>query len=357
MRSIILIALLLFGYAGFSNGGRVIIFHYKVSGIMKMQDESTKIFINGVQIGGINQDDALQFSTSQSRSIKLGIDYFDARSQMFVPAVSGTDTYVGINVQYDGVGFVGTVGVRLTLLSPEVAKAFLRTKGYKIKKYDESHPMFSDVETEFMPGGLGSGTGFLFNASGLIATNYHVVNGAQKILIYGINGNLKSFYEAKLVAQDADIDIALLQLKNPIPIGNVPYLFKSDLAETGEEIFVLGYPMGDVMGSEIKLTTGVISARSGFKNDTTTYQITAPVQEGNSGSPIFDKKGNLLGIVNSSVEGAQNVNYAIKAKYLEDLMYTLDGMFPVNMQNKLEGKQLTEQVKMLKDIIYYIEVF
>lgn len=357
MRIVILVTLLLLGFAGFSNGGRIIIFHYKVSGIMKMQDESTKIFINGVQIGGINQDEALQFSSSQSRSIKVGIDYFDARSQMFVPAVSGTDTYVGINVQYSGVGIVGTVGVRLTLLTPEVAKAFLQTKGFKIKKYDESHPVFSDTEKEISPSSPVPATAFLLCSSGIVATSYLAVEGAKKIVLYGINGNMKEFHEAQLLAKDEKADIALLKLKHNVAMGFAPYILNSKPADTGEDIFILGYPMSDVMGLELKLSTGVISSKSGYLNEAAVYQISAPVQMGNAGSPLFDKSGNLLGMVTATIPSAQNVNYAVKTSYLENLLYSIDGLHPLNTQNRLSGKPLTEQVKELNNYIYYMEVF
>ena len=64
-------------------------------------------------------------------------------------------------------------------------------------------------------------------------------------------------------------------------------------SEVGEEVFVLGYPLTATMGDEIKLTTGVISSKSGFQGDISQYQISAPVQPGNSGGPLFDSKGNI----------------------------------------------------------------
>jgi S1-C subfamily serine protease len=74
------------------------------------------------------------------------------------------------------------------------------------------------------------------------------------------------------------------------------------------------------MGDEVKLTNGIISSKSGFQGDVTSYQITAPVQPGNSGGPLFDDKGNIIGIINAKHVGAENASYAIKASYLMNLI-------------------------------------
>ena len=78
--------------------------------------------------------------------------------------------------------------------------------------------------------------------------------------------------------------------------------------------------MRATMGDEVKLTNGIISSKSGFQGDVTSYQITAPVQQGNSGGPLFDSKGNIIGIINAKHAGAENASYAIKASYLMNLI-------------------------------------
>ena len=75
-----------------------------------------------------------------------------------------------------------------------------------------------------------------------------------------------------------------------------------------------------MQSNEVKLTNGIVSSKSGYRGDVSTYQISAPVQPGNSGGPLFDSKGNVVGIVNAGVPGAENVGYAIKTSYLKNLV-------------------------------------
>ena len=165
-----------------------------------------------------------------------------------------------------------------------------------------------------------SGSGFALN-NGYIATNYHVVKDAKSIEVYGVNGNSSRNYSATVVATDKNNDLAIIQITDTQfkGFGTVPYAIKNQMAEVGEDIWVLGYPLTQILGNEIKLTTGVVSSRSGFQGDVSTYQISAPVQPGNSGGPMFDSKGNIVGIVNAGVPGADNVGYAIKTSYLMNL--------------------------------------
>ena len=78
--------------------------------------------------------------------------------------------------------------------------------------------------------------------------------------------------------------------------------------------------MSDILGEEIKVTDGIISSKTGYQGDVVTYQISVPIQPGNSGGPLFDKNGNLVGITNEGVPDAQNVGYAIKVSYLKNLL-------------------------------------
>ena len=92
-----------------------------------------------------------------------------------------------------------------------------------------------------------------------------------------------------------------------------------------EKVFTIGYPLNDVMGSNYKVTDGIISSKSGIEDDVRYYQISVPLQPGNSGGPLFNKDGNIIGItsarLNSQAVGTQveNVNYAIKSSYLLNL--------------------------------------
>ncbi|WP_346854590.1 serine protease [uncultured Draconibacterium sp.] len=134
-----------------------------------------------------------------------------------------------------------------------------------------------------------SASGFAITTNGIIVTNYHVVENAESIKVKGINSNFDKSYDAKVVVFDKNNDIALLKLTESETMKlSIPFTLRTELAKVGESIYALGYPLRASMGDEIKLTNGIISSKTGFQGDATTYQVSAPVQPGNSGGPLFD---------------------------------------------------------------------
>ena len=136
--------------------------------------------------------------------------------------------------------------------------------------------------------------------------------------------------------------------------GTIPYNVKTSVSDVGEDIFVLGYPLISTMGEEIKLTTGVISSRTGFQGDVSLYQISAPIQPGNSGGPLFDYKGNLVGIVSSKHTGAENVGYAIKTSYLRNLIESTVSKDILPTPAQTASLSLPEKIKVLKNFVFMI---
>lgn len=202
-----------------------------------------------------------------------------------------------------------------------------------------------------------SGTGFAISSNGIIVTNYHVIEGAKTIKVRGINSDFNKTYKAKVLVSDKNNDLALIQIDDYgfTSLGTIPYTIKTGLAGVGENIFVLGYPLRATMGDEIKLTNGIVSSRTGFQGDITSYQISAPVQPGNSGGPLFDSQGNLIGIINAKHVGAENASYAVKTSYLTNLIDLLPNPPKLQTVNSLTGKTLTQQVELVKKLVYIIE--
>lgn len=202
-----------------------------------------------------------------------------------------------------------------------------------------------------------TGTGFALSAKGLIVTNYHVVAKAKSIKVRGINGDFTKSLSANIVETDKSTDLAIIEINDPrfSSLGKVPFLVYGDHIDVGEDVFSLGYPLTQTMGEEIKLTTGVISANSGFQGNRNQYQISVPLQPGNSGGPLFDKSGRVVGIVNAKHTDTDNVSYAIKSRYLLGLFYMIPDT-PVLDTNLLNGKSLSEKVKQAKSFIYIIEI-
>lgn len=201
-----------------------------------------------------------------------------------------------------------------------------------------------------------SGTGFALK-DGYIVTNYHVIEGANSITIQGVNGNFNIQYNTSIVGTDKINDLALLKVTDPTfkGFGIIPYSISSAISEVGEEIFVLGYPLTSTMGDEIKLTTGIISSKTGFQGDIALYQISAPIQPGNSGGPLFDKNGNVIGIVSAKHKDAENVGYAVKTLYLQNLIESSLSSAIIPMTNSISEKTLPDKVKKLKTFVYMIK--
>lgn len=201
-----------------------------------------------------------------------------------------------------------------------------------------------------------SGTGFALK-NGYIVTNYHVIEGANSITVQGVNGNFSIQYNTSIVGTDKINDLALLKVTDPTfkGFGIIPYSISSAISEVGEEIFVLGYPLTSTMGDEIKLTTGVISSKTGFQGDIALYQISAPIQPGNSGGPLFDKNGNVIGIVSAKHKDAENVGYAVKTLYLQNLIESSLSSAIIPMTNSISEKTLPDKVKKLKTFVYMIK--
>lgn len=197
-----------------------------------------------------------------------------------------------------------------------------------------------------------SGSGFALRG-GYVVTNYHVIERATQVKVKGINGDFNTSYSATIVACDTNNDLAIIKISDSrfSGFGPIPYNINFSISDVGEDVWTLGFPLTQVLGNEIKLTKGVISSRSGYQNDISTYQMSAPVQPGSSGGPLFDSKGSIIGIVNAGVPGAENVGYAIKTTYLKNLVdrYNLSANLPG--PNIISSLALKDQVKKVKDFV------
>jgi S1-C subfamily serine protease len=207
-----------------------------------------------------------------------------------------------------------------------------------------------------------NGSGFLISKSGYIATNHHVIDGWSQFKVEFKRNNKLEVFNARLVQSDKTNDLAILKIEDESfsTINELAYNFKLTSVDIGTEIFALGYPLTDIMGDNIKFTDGKISAKTGYGGDVTTYQIQVPIQPGNSGGPLFDLKGNLIGVassgINRKLDLTENVNYAIKTSYLFNLIDVLPEKITLPSSTELASKKLTEQIKILSDYVVIIKV-
>lgn len=189
-----------------------------------------------------------------------------------------------------------------------------------------------------------SGSGFIVSESGYILTNHHVVKSCKEIIIQPAG------IVAKLVAKDSSYDLALLKVDKRYEDYAT---FKVGTAVLGEEVVTAGFPYKNLLSSSIKISTGIISSLAGVKNDMKVVQITAPIQPGNSGGPLIDASGHVVGVIVSKLNSKlvlkylndipQNINFAIKAKYIKQFLYRQNISFNQKVSNeKIEVTEISQ---------------
>ena len=172
-----------------------------------------------------------------------------------------------------------------------------------------------------------SGTGFVVSASGHIVTNNHVVSGC----VGDIRGNLtgEAAMVLRVVSTDANNDLALLQAPSATTFKDFARIRDRSI-RSGDSIVAIGFPFHGLLTSDFTITTGIVSSLSGMRNDSRFLQISAPVQPGNSGGPLFDTTGQIVGVVAGKLDGLrvaaatgnipENINFAIKTGALRDFL-------------------------------------
>ena len=247
----------------------------------------------------------------------------------------------------------------LLIIESPVIMSFSRIDGGKVMLY-RIYP-----QTDSSGSGQGSVSigdeGKRWSGSGIvigdkyIATNNHVVEGANTLVVNGIHGDINTSYNVQVVVTDKNNDLAIVKVVDSRfdGFGQVPYGFRTSTADVGTEVFVLGYPLTQYLGDEVKVTNGIISAKTGYQGDVTRYQMSAPIQPGNSGGPVFDNEGNLIGLSVSGIKNdvAQNVNYAVKLSYLQSLIESSNETIELSSTNILSSFSLPDKIKAISPFV------
>jgi S1-C subfamily serine protease len=168
----------------------------------------------------------------------------------------------------------------------------------------------------------GSGSGFFISNDGKIITNAHVVSGAHSIVVRTVDGKK---FPAKVLLTDEKNDIAILQpIEDRLVLKWLP-LADSGTVKLGSKLWIIGFPLSDILGKNPRITQGIVSANVGLKDDPTRFQVSAAIQPGNSGGPVINEKNQVIGIATSKLSDRyaigktgqipQNVNFAVKINY------------------------------------------
>lgn len=224
----------------------------------------------------------------------------------------------------------------------------------KVKK-DQNEILKSMNSGPINPGSVG-GTGFALTSDGYLVTNSHVVNGADSVYI---QNSLGQSFKVEVVYEDAAFDVAILKVIDPAfqSLGSIPYTFKKSATDVGENVFTIGFPKDDGV-----LGRGYLSSKTGYEGDTTEYQVDISVNNGNSGGPLLDNKGNIIGVIKRKKSAADGTGFAVKSKYILSAIDSVkvnspDSKITLTKNNSLAGLNISNQYKKLQDYIFMVKVY
>lgn len=198
------------------------------------------------------------------------------------------------------------------------------------------------------------GTGFLIDGKGYLVTNAHVISKMKNIYV---ENNKGEYFKTTAIYTDNTVDLAILKIVDTAykAITTLPYSIKKTNADLGEQCFTLGYPKNEIVYGE-----GYVSAKSGNDGDSTAYQLTVSANPGNSGGPVLNKSGEIIGIITAKDSKADGVVYAAKSKNIFKLVEQLkkiddkEQSLKTPVGNSLKGLDRVQQVKKLEDYVFMV---
>jgi S1-C subfamily serine protease len=186
------------------------------------------------------------------------------------------------------------------------------------------------------------GSCFFLSPDGIVVTSHHVVEGKTHFQVIDYSG---AKFSAALQKSDPSNDLAILRVQTQhnhdhldiAPFGSI---------KTGQEVFAIGYPISAVLGTEVKFTDGAVSSTTGMQNMANMFQMTVPIQPGNSGGPVLNDAGQVVGVATSTAAVStflqytgslpQNVNWAVKSEYVS----LLTGIAPTKVSWRSRQKAI-----------------
>ncbi len=266
--------------------------------------DTTKKSIERIELGGSkSMTGAILKETPDALFVDLGFDVVRVPQSAIVRRVAKSDTSDKT---------VHDEGIFLRAERPEKSIA---------EGSAEVGPAVVKIES---PGGQGSG--FIVNSAGHVVTNFHVVDGETEVdvkLFLRKDGALeqRTLRKVKVVAANPDADLALLKIDPPDDL-ELPFVYMGDSEEVavGTRVYAIGTPIG----LERTVSSGIVSVDNRAFAGRTNLQITTPINPGNSGGPLFNLRGEVIGVNSSGYTGLQGLNFAIPSKYVIDFLRNRD---------------------------------
>jgi S1-C subfamily serine protease len=289
----------------------------------------------------------------------LGSAIGDTDTISFKARLTGNYSYINKNSddrtirEYDAGRPCSRDEIPDSVLSGKKAFDFLTSDGAPSKNLIASLPESDDLKS--------SGSGFFITDDGYLVSNNHVVKGATKVRLITSGGTL----DATVVQVDVANDLALLKVSGkflPWPIA------ESRTVHLGVTVATVGFPEIVSQGFAPKLAKGEIASLSGIQDDPGYFQISVPVQHGNSGGALVDEHGNVVGVVSaklgmaigraqSSDELPENVNYAVKSSLLLNFLESVPGISAKLKQPTTADRKFEDVVKSAQDAAVLILVY
>lgn len=218
---------------------------------------------------------------------------------------------------------------------------------------NEVNQLKNKITTNLIPFKAG-GSGFLIDGKGYLVTNAHIIQSSRNIVVINNKGEQFKAIVAKIFS---DKDIAILKIDDESfkAVGALPYGIRKSSTDVAEPIFTLGYPRNEIVYSE-----GYLSAKTGFNGDTLSCQLGIAANRGNSGGPVFNKDGEIIGVVSSKEMEAEGVAFAIQSKYIFTAIDELkkDEKYQsvkIPLKSTLRGMDKQQQVKKIQDFVFMVK--
>jgi serine protease Do len=261
-----------------------------------------------------------------------------------------------------GITALGISGL-IAYFSPKANDSEIARLKQKLNKVELSQraqeAALNNIKTASMrpiaPGKFG-GTGFLIDSKGYIATSAHVVSKADSIYVVNNKGE---YFKTSMIYSNDTTDVAIIKIIDSNFIyRSVPYSIKKSSTDLGEEIFTLGFPR-----SEIVYGKGYLSAHTGYNGDTTSYQIAISANPGNSGGPIFNPSGEVIGILSGKQITAEGVVFSSKSiniyKALDEIRKDTSLNASIKLPSSSSVKDLNrgDQIRKIEDCIFVVKSY
>ncbi|HWB27836.1 MAG TPA: serine protease [Chitinophagaceae bacterium] len=259
-----------------------------------------------------------------------------------------------------------TISILVAALSPNINKRDYQQLVNVINSvkddYRRTNARLNEVDSKIPKGVTAktSGTAFLIDGKGYLVTNAHVFRGSNSAVV---KSNKGQEFSTRIICVDESKDLAILKIddadyKN---ISSLPYQVKKPVAELGDELFTLGYsrlPVEDVVYS-----MGYLSSLSGFNGDSASCQISLNANPGNSGGPVFNRNGDIVGILTAKDPTSEGTVFAINSKSIYQMINdrkesdtTLQKIRIAN-NSELKGMSRNEQIKQVEDYVFLVKAY